>query len=274
MKKIITLACLLAAGLSACVEDNVYVGPATIESVAHAPSAITPTDAITVTATIVDLQGVTSAKIQYKVDAGALTTVAMTAAGNTYTGTIPQQADGANVVYYVEVVNKAGITTKSPEKNYTVGAAPLDYANLVLNEIDGNSKAIELFNKGAVALPLDGVSLIKNNGSSSWWTGTAASGSIAPGGYVVIIQDNAANPHLSGGAGISPTQNLKYELKDPDGVSLGIFLRGDESALSAGISDTAPNSYQRCPNGTGDWKLAPSTNGAANPSTGTDIPQS
>ncbi|MDR1273522.1 MAG: lamin tail domain-containing protein [Odoribacteraceae bacterium] len=273
MKKIIALTCILAAGLTACVEDEVYVGPATITDVAHAPNAVTPDDDVVVTATITDLQGITSAKIQYKVGTGTLTAVAMTGTAPAYSGTIPRQADEAEVTFYVEAVNKAGITTKSPERTYTVGAIPTDYTQLVLNEIDGNSKAIEIFNAGAVAIPLEGVTLVKNNDDNPWWTGSAASGSIEPGGYALVIQDNP-DAAMSGRSGISPKQNLKFELKAPDGSSLGTFLRGDEGSLSAGISDTAPNSYQRCPNGTGDWKQAPPTNGAANPATGTGIPQS
>jgi hypothetical protein len=271
MKKIITLTCILAVGFAACVEDDVYVGPATITDVAYLPNAVTPDDAVSVTATITDLQGVTSAKIQYKVGTGTLTAVTMTGTAPAYSGTIPQQADEAEVTFYVEAVNKAGITTKSAEKTYTVGAIPMDYTKLVLNEIDGNSKAIELFNAGTVAIPLEGVSLIKNNDANPWWTGSAASGSIEPGGYALVIQDNS-NAAMSGRSGISPTQNLKFELKAPDGSSLGTFLRGDEGALSGSISDTAPNSYHRCPNGTGAWKHAPATNGAANPATGAEIP--
>ena len=159
-----------------------------------------------------------------------------------------------------------------PDKEVTTPDPTVDYSQLVMNEIDGNSKSIELFNKGTVAIPLEGVALVKNDGTSSWWTGVAANGSIPAGGYIVIIQSNT-DALLSGNAGISPKQNLKYELKDPSGNVISSFLRSNGGALGDGISDTAPNSYQRCPNGTGDWKLAAPTNGSANPATGTDIPQ-
>lgn len=258
-----------------CVEDEMYKGPANIEKIEFTPSKVTPDNDVTVTATITDLQGVTAAKIQYKVNGGAQSDVNMTkGSGDTFTGVIPKQADKAVVVFTVSADNKAGVTAISNEQTYTVGAEPIDYTKLVLNEIDGNSKAIELYNTGTVALSLKGVSLIKNNdGSKSWWTGTDESGKIPAGGYVVIIQSNPNNPHLSGGAGISPKQNLKFELLGPDGASLGLFLRGDEGALGGGISDTAPKSYQRIPNGTGSWKLATPTNGSANPASGDDIPQ-
>lgn len=257
-----------------CVEDDMYKGSANIEKVEYAPLAVTPDDDVTVTATITDLQGVTAAKIQYKVNGGSQTEVVMVkGSGDTFTGVIPKQDDKAVVVFTVLADNEAGITAVSNELEYTVGAAPIDYNKLVLNEIDGNSKAIELFNTGTVDLSLNGVSLVKNNGSSAWWTGSAESGKIPAGGYVLIIQSNPDNPHLSGASGISPKQNLKFELFAPDGTSLGAFLRGDENNLSGSISDTAPNSFQRIPNGTGDWKIAAPTNGAANASTGSDIPQ-
>lgn len=257
-----------------CVEDDMYKGPANIEKVEYTPLTVTPDDDVTVTATISDLQGVTAARIQYKVNGGSQTEVVMTkGSGDTFTGVIPKQDDKAVVIFTVSADNEADITAVSNELEYTVGAAPIDYNKLVLNEIDGNSKAIELFNTGTVDLSLNGVSLVKNNGSSAWWQGSVESGKIPAGGYVLIIQNNPDNPHLSGGSGISPKQNLKFELFGPDGASLGLFLRGDEGALSGSISDTAPDSFQRIPNGTGDWKMATPTNGAANASTGSDIPQ-
>lgn len=144
-----------------------------------------------------------------------------------------------------------------------------DYSGLILNEIDGNSKAIELYNAGEIAIPLTGVTLWKNDGESAWWRGSAESGSIEPGGYVLIIQSGPAG--FSGGSGISPKQLLKFELKDPTEESLGIFQRGD-SGFGEGADDVAPNSFQRIPNATGGWKQAVPTNGAANAESGTDIP--
>lgn len=267
---------LLFFGLTSCVEDNMYEGPATINEITYIPTTVTPDDPVVVTVKATDLQGVVSAKINYSVNGTSQTGIDMTAGSNgNFTGSIPKQADKAVVKFTVSVLNKAGFTTTSAEKTYTVGAIPPDYSNLVLNEIDGNSnsKSIELYNKGTKALSLEGVTLIKNNGGTAWWTGTAASGAIAPGGYILIIQSNPDNPNLSGNAGISPKQSLKFELKDPSGISRGIFLRGDEATLGGAISDTAPKSYQRIPNGTGDWKMAAPTNGAANATTGDTIPQ-
>lgn len=262
-----------------CVEDDMYKGPANIEKVEYAPLAVTPDDDVTVTATITDLQGVTAARIQYKVNGGAQTEVTMTKGnGNTYSGVIPKQADKAVVVFTVSADNQAGITTVSNEQTYEVGAIPIDYNQLVLNEVDGINKAIEIYNMGTVAIPLEGVSLWKNDQTEAWWTGSAVNGSIPPGEYIVVVQEGQThplyNPLLTGRNGISAGQNLRFELKAPNGSSLGVFLRGDINNLGGAISSVTPNSFQRIPNGTGDWKIAAPTNGAANASSGEDIPQS
>jgi hypothetical protein len=155
------------------------------------------------------------------------------------------------------------------------GSATVDYTQLVLNEIDGNSKAIELYNKGTVAIPLTDVTLWKNADASAWWTGTSVSGSIAPGAYVLIYQTGQRPggnvDGLIGASGISAGQTLRFELKAPDSSSLGVFERGGPT-WSQSISSVAPNSFQRIPNGTGEWKQAAPTNGAANAASGTDIP--
>ncbi len=266
------VAFLFSASLISCVEDEMYKGPATITDVSYTPSSVTPDDAVSVTVTATDLQGIAAAAIHYSVDGAAAQDITMTSSGiNSFSGNIPQQADKASVSFTVSVLNKDGFTTTSKSFSYTVGAIPPDYTQLVLNEIDGNSKTIELYNKGDKAISLDGVSLTKNN-TAEWWKGTATAGKIAAGQYILIVQDNA-DTNFAGASGISNKQNLKFELKDPSGNSIGIFLRGNENDLGASISNVSPLSYQRIPNGTGDWKLADPTIGSANASSGEDIPQ-
>lgn len=268
---------ILAIGLLfipqySCLKDEMYKGPATINEITFSPTTVTPDDQVVVSIKTSDLKGITSAKISYTVNGTAQADINMAENPTfTFTGSIPKQADKAVVKFIVSVLNKSGFTTSTVEKIYTVGAIPPDFSNLVLNEIDGNSKTIELFNKGAKAIPLVGVTLTKNN-TAVWWTGTAAAGNIAAGGYVQIVQGNS-DPNFAGASGISNKQSLKFELKDPGGASRGIFLRGDEGTLGGTISDISPKSYQRIPNGTGDWKLAAPTTGAANAANGDNIPQ-
>lgn len=270
MKKIFLFAlAALALGFTGCVEDEPYSG---IISVEQTPGAVTPDDAVTITAATTNMNALT---LKYTAGSAAEQSVTMTKSGNTFSGVIPAQADGTTVKYYV-----TGEGQKSVVKEYTSSAKVIDYSKLVLNEINGNDgtgstlgKSVELFNSGAEAIPLDGVKLIKND-TGEWWSGTSAT-TIAAGGYLVISQ-NGTEP-LKGASGVSPKQNLRFELKDPSGNVLSSFLRGDPAALGGGISDTGgankDQTYQRCPNGTGDWMLATVTEGKANPATGTTIPQ-
>lgn len=47
--------------------------------------------------------------------------------------------------------NKANLTATSKKQSYKVSDQIIDYSIIVLNEIDANSKSIELYNNGAVA---------------------------------------------------------------------------------------------------------------------------
>jgi len=151
--------------------------------------------------------------------------------------------------------------------------ATVDYTNLVINEVDGNGKFVEIYNKGTESLSLENVVLVKNE-SGVWWKGVAAT-SISAGGYYVIAQSGgtATFDEDTGGSGISAKQTLKFELKDPNANVIDQFSRG-VAPWSTTISDVSPNSYSRCPDGTGDFKLATPSPKAANPATGADIPQS
>jgi hypothetical protein len=179
-------------------------------------------------------------------------------------------ANGTSTTDYTKFGDEAGAANPPPAADYT---------QLVLNEIDGNAKAIELYNKGTVALSLTGVTLWKNvdtaPSGTAWWTGTAASGSIEPGAYILIYQTGQRPggdvAGFIGANGISPQQTLRFELLDPANQSLGVFIRGS-SPWGVTISPVSPNSYQRIPNGTGNWQMATPTLGSANPANGTNIP--
>ena len=185
-------------------------------------------------------------------------------------------ADGVGTRNATNGTSTEGLTKFGEEIKKIEEIEDGDYSDLVLNEVDGNSKAIELYNKGTEAIPLTGVTLWKNETGSAWWTGSTASGSIAPDSYVLIVQTGQRPggdvAGLVGANGISAGQTVKFELKDPSDNSLGVFERGGPT-WSQSISSVAPNSFQRIPNGTGDWKQAEPTNGAVNASTGSDIPQ-
>jgi len=271
MKKIYILL-LLVLGVSACVKDEVFEGPAIIESVTYLPQEVTAADDVTVTAIVTDLNGLKTVTLNYSIEEDNFTVNMEAVAKNTYSGVIPAQKNKTKVSFAITALNTANLTTTSKKQSYTVSDTVVDYSTIILNEIDANSKSIELFNNGTESFSLEGFKLVKNN-EGEWWIGTAESGTIAPGQYIVIIQKNPANPNLSGNSGISAKQALKFELFAPSGKSIGLFLRGNENDLGGTISDTAPHSYQITPNAKGEWKLATPTIGEKNAKTGEDIPQ-
>jgi len=260
MKKIY-LALMVSAitlGIVSCVEDDFYKGPATISNVAFNPKAVTPDDNVTVTAEITDLQGITSAAIKYKVGSQSEQSVAMTNSGSTYTGVIPKAADKEKVEFYVEAINKSGFTATSPKVSYEVGAIPIPYENLVLNELNGNDKFMEIFNKGTEEIPLNGVYIEKDD--KKVWTGSAEQ-KLAGGAYLLLYSTDVASSHTDHPekqffeGGLSAKKAVRVQLFSPATASLDDFNLVD-------YTTPAPASYSRGENG--KWYYAAATPGAVN----------
>lgn len=177
-------------------------------------------------------------------------------------------AEGTNLVLGLE----GGDVPPTPEEP--------DYANLVLNELNGDTKFIEFYNKGNFDLSMDGMYLMKDDKTDPIWTGTA--NVVVPAhGYVVLYSSDVALDHegypeeLFFNGGLSPKKTLRIALFMRDGEERDLFTRGNttgEVGWNVNISDVKPMSYARTPDG-GDWKLAEATPGEANPATGEDIPQ-
>lgn len=262
MKKIclsLIVSGVMALGFTSCVEDDFYQGPATIANIAYSPTTVTPDDDVTVTADITDIQGITSAAIKYKVSGGSEQTVSMTNSGSAYTGKIPKAADKATVEFYVEAVNKGGFTAMSSKISYVVGAIPIPYENLVLNELNGNDKFIEIFNKGAEEVPLNGV-YIEKDGKNVWEGGAKK---LAAGAYILLYSEDVVADYPNHPAdqffasGLSAKKAVRVQLFSPAAVSLDDFNLVD-------YQKAAPASYSRWANGTGKWNYAPATPGAEN----------
>jgi len=153
-----------------------------------------------------------------------------------------------------------------------------DYTNLVLNELNGDTKFIEIYNKGNVDLSLEGMYIMKDDYvAGATWTGDATI--VAPAhGYVVLYSADVAADHPELGenmffnSGLSAKKTVRIALYMADGTERDVFTRGETGEWGQTISNVAPKSYARTPDG-GDWKLAEATPGAANPATGDDIPQ-
>ena len=153
-----------------------------------------------------------------------------------------------------------------------------DYTNIVLNELNGDTKFIEIYNKGNVDLPLEGMYIMKDDyvAGVTW---TADASVVAPaGGYVLLYSEDVTLDHpevpetLIFHSGLSSKKTVRITLFMPDGTVRDEFTRGTTGEWGQTISDVKPQSFARTPDG-GDWKLADATPGEANPATGDDIPQ-
>ena len=203
------------------------------------------------------------------------TDIPMTQNGSLYSAVIPARSTGIAVTYYISAVNSNGEISLSNTGNYTVA----DYSKLILNEVNGNSKYVEIYNSGSTAISLEGVKLQRNDGPTggSEWVGTA-SDSIPPNAYRLILFNSfnpsnlADNPAYTGwtvNSGISPSQILKVALVSPAGDTIDSFIRGNRPlpawGISTNVSQDTVNSYSRMADGT--WIYAAPTPGAANGTT-------
>ena len=156
-----------------------------------------------------------------------------------------------------------------------------DYTNIILNELNGDAKFIEIYNKGNLDLSLEGMFITKDGVEDDIkWTGDATH--IVPAhGYLVLysIDTQADHPELGENmffnSGLSAKKSVRIALYMADGAERDVFTR--ESSAAPGewgvtMQNVAPQSYARIPDG-GDWKLADPTPGEANPAEGEDSPQ-
>ena len=155
---------------------------------------------------------------------------------------------------------------------------------VVLNELSGADKFIELYNTTDKEISLEGLSLVKydaskDGGKSTTWTGKAGM-KIAAKGYVVLESSDLADPAEDGDpnyayesadhvfkGGLSGKKNLKIELVDAQENVLDAFARGEEGAgwnQVAGFNNDKKHTFSRVPDGTGEWAYADPTKGAAN----------
>ena len=173
--------------------------------------------------------------------------------------------DGENIVLGLE----GGVTPPAPTPDYT---------NIVLNELNGDTKFIEIYNKGELELAIEGWYITKDgNEEDPKWTADATV--VVPAhGYILLYSADVQADHpehpenLFFNSGLSAKKTVRIALYMNDGTERDVFTRGTTGEWGQTISNVAPQSYARTPDG-GDWKLADPTPGEANPATGDDIPQ-
>ena len=166
-------------------------------------------------------------------------------------------------------------------------------SGLVLNELSGADKFIELYNTTDKELSLEGVYVVKydsskDGGKSTTWTG-AKGMTIAAKGFVVLESSDLADPAEDGDpayayesanhvfkGGLSGKKNVFIELYSAADEKLSEFKRGEEGAgwnQVSGFNNDKKHSFSRVPDGTGEFVYADPTKGAANGAKVADIEQ-
>ncbi|MBE6201721.1 MAG: lamin tail domain-containing protein [Rikenellaceae bacterium] len=172
--------------------------------------------------------------------------------------------------------------------DYNVGVK-----GIVLNELSGADKFIELYNTTDAEVSLREVYLVKydstkDGGKSTTWTG--AKDMVIPAkGYVVLESSDLADEAEGGDpnyayesenhvfkGGLSGKKNVFIELYNAKDEKLSEFKRGEEGAgwnQVSGFTNNKKATFSRVPNGTGDWAYAAPTKGTANGEKTGDIEQ-
>ena len=175
----------------------------------------------------------------------------------------------------------------------TPGGNETKVTGIVLNELSGADKFIELYNTTDKELSLEGVYVVKydsskDGGKSTTWTG-AAGMKIAAKGYVVLESSDLSDPAEDGDpayvyesanhvfkGGLSGKKNVFIELYSAADEKLSEFKRGEEGAgwnQVSGFNNDKKHSFSRVPDGTGEFVYADPTKGAANGAKVADIEQ-
>lgn len=181
--------------------------------------------------------------------------------------------------YYTDAAGTKGASNGTSTEGLTAVSgedAPAGAAKVVLNELNGNSKFIELYNAGNATASLEGWKMYKDDSTEENWTG-AAGLTIAPGTYLVLYSEDVTTEHPEVqethifASGLSAKKTVKIELKDAQNGTVDVFTRGEEPWNVTITGGEVSVSFARVPNGTGDFKLADATPGAENGESKGDI---
>lgn len=176
------------------------------------------------------------------------------------------------------------LETFKREYNLELKSAPISNTKtVVLNELSGTEKYIELYNTTDKEISLEGFMLVKyssvaEDGKSTTWTG-AKGMKIAAKGYVVLESSDLGDKVESGesypyesenhkfNGGLSGKKNVKIDLLNDSKAVIDTFVRGEEGAgwNQEPLPEQKDYSFSRVPNGTGPWVYATPTKGQQNP---------
>lgn len=226
MKKSLYILLTAATALlvSSCVKDKIY-GIPVIANVQNTV-ALTAESTVNVTADITSLAGeITSATLTYTVTEESKTIDMKPSNGNSWAATIPAFDMGVKVTYFIEAEAESGEKGRSGDFNYTVGENPINYTGLVLNELNGNDKFIELYNGAEAEINITGIQIFKDD-KSVW---TCDERSLAAGEYLLLYSEDVTvageaqegyNEALVFHSGLSAKKAVRVYLTKPDGATI------------------------------------------------------
>ena len=226
MKKIFSIALLAIAALSfnSCVEDEPY--PYANVAAPTFNDGYLKGEEVLVEAKVSALVDVESVTLKYATDGKTFKDVPMTLNGTKYVGKIPAQADGTEVTFYVVAKTVAGKESESAKAKFVAGKEKVDYTGLVINELNGNDKFIELYNGSGKDIDLADVKIVKDAVGETFgdpvWKGTMT---IKKGDYLVLWSNSVTGVEEAYvfNSGLSAGKNVRITLLDPDGKVIDDF---------------------------------------------------
>ena len=148
---------------------------------------------------------------------------------------------------------------------------PVITSSVVLNEVNGNDKYVELHNLTDQPVDITGWKLEKDE-KLVWTASDASQCTLAAHAYLVIDFVKGSENPKEAASGISAGKSVKVELKNAAGGCIDVFIRG--SASWGTTISPCSDSFGRTPDGSGPWKLIEPTPGTANGASKGDIPVS
>ena len=159
--------------------DLTVIGlPPVFSEISQSDSTVTSSDDVTVTATVVGVDGATITNVDLVYTAEGVTdTLTMSTAGDVYTATIPAQANFSAVSFYLAATDSKGLTGRNPiagNYGYFVQDGAINSIELVQKTADGGPGASPLVGAGTLSMNITGLIVSDNNDG------------------VIILQDAAA----------------------------------------------------------------------------------
>lgn len=235
------------------------------------PASPTAADSITISCQVKSAEGVTSVVLRWRNGGGAFTSLPMAPVGaDRYEATIPAQAPGSTVAYFVEATATSGLAAKSPplapDALWSVHVQGSMTSLLRINEVmadNGSTIAdeagefddwIEIYNGSTAAIDVGGMYLTDNLGVPKKWKFPAAT-TIPAKGTLLVWADGEPSEgplhasfkldKLGEAVGLFDTDAHQNAMLDgftfgPQGMDVSLGLVPDGSTLRVKIHSATP----------------------------------